>query len=159
MPHNPAAGPPQDESLGELVAHASDQISTLIRAEIELAKAELRFDAKRVGTASGLFAAAAFIGHLVLILASFTIAYWLVAAGLSQALAFTIVTVFYILAALVLVLFGWRRLKGLTKMQRTTRTLRHLKGGSDELGSLGAAKLPEGAGEIGARRESVTDGR
>ncbi|PZG42904.1 phage holin family protein [Spongiactinospora gelatinilytica] len=159
MPHNPAAGPPQDESLGELVAQASDQISTLIRAEIELAKAELRFDAKRVGTASGLFAAAAFIGHLVLILASFTIAYWLVAAGLSQALAFTIVTVFYILAALVLVLFGWRRLKGLTKMQRTTRTLKHLKGGSDELDSLGAAKLPEGAGEIGARRESVTDGR
>ena len=66
MPHNPAAEP-QDESLGELVARASDHISTLVRSEIELAKAELTFNARRAGTAAGLFAAAAFILHLCLI--------------------------------------------------------------------------------------------
>ena len=52
---------PLEESLGALVAAASDHISTLVRAEIELAKVELRFDAKRVGAAAVLFGAAAFM--------------------------------------------------------------------------------------------------
>lgn len=131
MPHN-SAEQAQEESLGDLVAQATDHISTLIRSEIELAKAELTFDAKRVGTAAGLFAAAAFIAHLCLILASFAIAYALVAAGVWQWLAFTIVTVFYLLIALLLVFVGTRRLKGLSGMKRTTRTLKSLKGGDTE---------------------------
>ncbi|MEU7893641.1 phage holin family protein [Nonomuraea sp. NPDC049152] len=117
----------EEESLGALVAQATDQISTLVRSEIELAKAELRFDAKRVGTAAGLFAAAAFMAHLCLILASFAIAYVLVELGVWQWLAFTIVTVFYLLVAGVLVFVGIRRLKGLAGMKRTTRSLKGLK--------------------------------
>ncbi|MEU4704424.1 phage holin family protein [Nonomuraea dietziae] len=117
----------EEESLGALVAQASDHISTLVRSEIELAKAELRFDAKRVGTAAGLFAAAAFMAHLCLILASFAIAYVLVEVGLPQWLAFTIVTVFYLLVAALLVFLGTRRLKGLAAMKRTTRSLKGLK--------------------------------
>lgn len=117
----------EEESLGALVAQASNHISTLVRSEIELAKAELRFDAKRVGTAAGLFAAAAFMAHLCLILASFAIAYVLVEIGLSTWLSFTIVTVFYLLVAGVLVFIGIRRLKGLAGMKRTTRSLKGLK--------------------------------
>src|ERR1700754_4040986 len=107
---------PEEESLGSLVAQASSHISSLIRSEIELAKAEFRFDAKRVGTAGGLFAAAAFMAHLCLILASFTIAYAL-AQVLPTWLAFLIVTVFYLLVAGLLVLIGVRRLKGLAGMK------------------------------------------
>ncbi|MFI6321435.1 phage holin family protein [Nonomuraea sp. NPDC050556] len=118
---------PEEESLGALVAQASDHISTLVRSEIELAKAELRFDAKRVGTAAGLFAAAAFMAHLCLILASFAIAYGLNALGMAQWLSFTIVTVFYLLVAALLVFIGVRRLKGLAGMKRTTRSLKGLK--------------------------------
>lgn len=127
------ATPPsqQEESLGTLVAQATEQISALVRSEIELAKAELKFDAKRVGTAAGLFGAAAFIAHLCLILASFAIAYALVALGVWQWAAFALVTLLYLLVAGVLVLIGVRRLKGLTGMRRTTRTLKSLRGGSD----------------------------
>ncbi|MEU7832628.1 MULTISPECIES: phage holin family protein [unclassified Nonomuraea] len=117
---------PEEESLGSLVAQASDQISTLIRSEIELAKAEFRFDAKRVGTAGGLFAAAAFMAHLCLILASFTIAYVL-AQWLPNWVAFLIVTVFYLLVAGLLVFIGIRRLKGLAGMKRTARSIKGLK--------------------------------
>ncbi|GAA5076403.1 hypothetical protein HNP84_007382 [Thermocatellispora tengchongensis] len=156
MPNNPAVDP-QQESLGELVAQASDHISTLIRSEIELAKAELRFDAKRVGTAAGLFAAAAFILHLCLILASFAIAYALVGLGVWQWLAFTIVTVFYLLTAALLGFIGVRRLKGLSGMKRTTRSLKNLKSGP-ELPADEKAEITTGprAGEIGAHRESVS---
>ncbi|WP_169980833.1 phage holin family protein [Microbispora sp. H10836] len=162
---------PEDESLGALVAQASHHISTLVRSEIELAKAELKFDAKRVGMAAGLFGAAAFIGHLCLILASFAIAYALVAVGLATWLAFTIVTVFYLLTAGLLVFIGYRRLKGLTGMKRTRRSLRGL-GGPEEAEVLPetipgptarpAAPAPPPytgptAGQVGAHRESVSD--
>ncbi|MFI7449483.1 phage holin family protein [Nonomuraea sp. NPDC049714] len=117
---------PEEESLGSLVAQASSHISDLVRSEIELAKAELRFDAKRVGTAGGLFAGAAFIAHLCLILASFTIAF-LLAEWLPLWASFLIVTVFYLIVAGLLVFIGMRRLKGLAGMKRTTRSLKGLK--------------------------------
>ncbi|GLW08951.1 hypothetical protein Misp01_40810 [Microtetraspora sp. NBRC 13810] len=142
MPNN-AATESQEESLGGLVAQATDHISTLVRSEIELAKAELRFDAKRVGTAAGLFAAVAFMLHLCLILASFAIAYGLVALGVWEWLAFTVVTVFYLLVAAVLGLVGYRRLKGLTGMRRTARSLRHLKDGAEPDGLVPGAARPE----------------
>ncbi|GGS78242.1 phage holin family protein [Nonomuraea spiralis] len=117
---------PEEESLGSLVAQASSHISDLVRSEIELAKAEFKFDAKRVGTAAGLFAAAAFMAHLCLILVSFTIAYVL-AQWLPNWAAFLIVTVFYLVAAGLLVLVGVRRLKGLAGMKRTARSIKGLK--------------------------------
>ncbi|MEU3168973.1 phage holin family protein [Streptosporangium sp. NPDC006930] len=151
MTHIPPAEP-QEESLGALVAAASDHISTLVRAEIELAKAEFRFDAKRVGTAAGLFGAAAFMAHLCLILASFTIAYALVAAGMWTWLAFLIVTVFYLLVAALLVFIGIRRLKGLTGMKRTLRSLKTIKsGGHDPALDTAAAT----AGQTGGHRDPV----
>ncbi|MEV0316514.1 phage holin family protein [Nonomuraea fuscirosea] len=118
--------PEEEESLGSLVAQASSHISSLVRSEIELAKAEFRFDAKRVGMAGGLFAAAAFMAHLCLILASFTIAYAL-AQVMPTWLAFLIVTVFYLLVAGLLVFIGIRRLKGLAGMKRTARSIKGLK--------------------------------
>ncbi|MFC4529758.1 phage holin family protein [Sphaerisporangium dianthi] len=121
------AAPTEEESLGALVAQASHHISTLVRSEIELAKAELKFDAKRVGTAVGLFGVAAFMLHLCLILASFAIAYGLVQLGMMPWLAFTIVTAFYLVMALLLAFVGYRRLKGLAGMKRTARSLKNLK--------------------------------
>lgn len=121
------AAPPEEESLGALVAQASHHISTLVRSELELAKAELKFDAKRVGTAAGLFGVAAFMLHLCLILLSFTIAYGLVQLGMMPWLAFLIVTLFYVIVAALLALIGYRRLKGLAGMKRTTRSLKGLR--------------------------------
>lgn len=139
---------PEEESLGALVAQASSHISTLVRSEIELAKAELRFDAKRVGTATGLFAAAAFMAHLCLILGSFTIAFAL-QQWLPTWAAFLIVTVFYLVVAGLLVLIGVRRLKGLAGMRRTTRSLKELKEIATPDGELPLA------GELGTHREPV----
>ncbi|MFF0310905.1 phage holin family protein [Streptosporangium sp. NPDC004379] len=146
---------PQEESLGSLVAAATDQISTLVRAEIELAKSELRFDAKRAGVAAGLFGAAAFMAHLCLILASFAIAYGLVALGVWTWLAFAIVTVFYLVVAGLFVYLGIRRLKGLTGMKRTLHSLKTLKSGESDL-PVAAAPVPPTAGQVGSHREPVS---
>lgn len=157
MTHVPPAEP-QEESLGSLVAAASDQISTLVRAEIELAKAEFRFDAKRVGMAAGLFGAAAFMAHLCLILGSFALAYGLVAAGVWTWLAFLIVTVLYLLVAGGLVFIGVRRLKGLTGMKRTLRSLKTIKSGERETG-LGSSPAPVAAAGTDGRHDPVRPGR
>ncbi|SEL50809.1 phage holin family protein [Nonomuraea pusilla] len=129
---------PEEESLGALVAEASSHISTLVRSEIELAKAELRFDAKRVGTAVGMFAAAAFIGHLCLILLSFAAAYGL-AYLIPTPLAFLVVTVVYLVIAGLGVWLGVRKLKGLAGMKRTARSIRDLK----EIATPEGSDLPE----------------
>jgi Putative Actinobacterial Holin-X, holin superfamily III len=157
------AAPSEEDSLGALVAQASHHVSTLVRSEIELAKAELKFDAKRVGTAAGLFGVAAFMLHLCLILGSFAIAYGLVQLGMMPWLAFTIVTVFYLVVALLLAFVGYRRLKGLAGMKRTTRSLKSLKGVAkpEEEAALVASGAPEPyrgptAGQVGHHRVPVT---
>jgi hypothetical protein len=54
----------RDRPLGELVKQLADQTSTLVRQEIELAKAETTLKAKTAGKGAGLVGAAAVIGLL-----------------------------------------------------------------------------------------------
>ncbi len=65
----------QDPSIGRLVHDASRDISTLVQKEIQLAKSELKVSVQAGGIGIGLFAAAAFIAVLAIIMLSFAIAY------------------------------------------------------------------------------------
>lgn len=51
-----------DRSVAELVKQLSDQTATLVRQEIELAKAELTEKGKRAGLGAGMFGGAAVFG-------------------------------------------------------------------------------------------------
>jgi hypothetical protein len=53
------ARPVTEQSTSELVQRASEQISTLVRDEIALAKAELAVKAKHAGIGAGLFSGGA----------------------------------------------------------------------------------------------------
>src|SRR5712671_3832526 len=79
------------ESLGDLVALAVSDISQLVRYEVDLAKLELKADARRIGIGGVLLGVAAFVGCLVLMLLSFAYAYGLIAAGIWAWAAFLIV--------------------------------------------------------------------
>jgi putative superfamily III holin-X len=59
-------GPPTDVSMGELVKRLSEQTSRLAHQEVELAKAELVVQGKRVETGLGLFGGAGAIGFYAL---------------------------------------------------------------------------------------------
>src|SRR5690349_13822355 len=50
--------PTSEASTGELIAQATDDISTLIRNEIQLAKQDLATSGKRLGIGAGLFGVA-----------------------------------------------------------------------------------------------------
>ncbi|WP_110180601.1 phage holin family protein [Nocardioides solisilvae] len=109
-----------DPTIGRLVSDATRDISTLINKEIQLAKSELKVSVKAGGTGIGLFAAAAFVGLLALILFSWTLVYLIHWGGSGLALhwAFLIVTVLYLLVAGVLGLLGYRAVRKVRAPER-----------------------------------------
>jgi uncharacterized membrane protein YqjE len=55
---------PRDHSIGELVKDLATETSTLVRQEIDLAKAEMTERGKRAGKGAGMLGAAALVGLL-----------------------------------------------------------------------------------------------
>jgi len=113
-----------EPTIGKLVGDASKDISALISQEIQLAKSELSVSVKAGGLGVALFAAAAFVLLIVLILGSMTVAYFISSAGLGLHWAFLIVTGFYLLLAAVLGFVGFRSVK---KVKAPTRTIETTK--------------------------------
>ncbi|MER7444733.1 phage holin family protein [Micromonospora avicenniae] len=104
-------------SLGELLREVTTDLSTLMRQEVELAKAEIRQEGRRAGKAAGLFGGAGFGGYMVALFLS--LALW---AGLSNVMdggwAGLIVAVIW--AAIAALLYSTakrhaRRVRGLTR--------------------------------------------
>jgi uncharacterized small protein (DUF1192 family) len=61
----PITGPDvSDHSVGELFGRVAGDLSTLLRQEVELAKAELRAEASKAGKAGAMFGGAGVLGHL-----------------------------------------------------------------------------------------------
>jgi Putative Actinobacterial Holin-X, holin superfamily III len=126
-PYTSAGGgqPDGDEpSIGALVAEASRDLSTLLRAEVDLAKAEIKDEAKTAAKGGAMFGAAAFLGLLAVILLSIALAYGLITLGVWTWLAFVIVAVLYLLLAAVLVLIGRNAVSQVGPPERTIRTVR-----------------------------------
>jgi uncharacterized membrane protein YqjE len=71
------SGSVTDESLVDLVSRVSENASTLIREEIELAKAEIEFKTKRLAQGAAVGAAAGFFVFLALIFLFQSLAYGL----------------------------------------------------------------------------------
>jgi len=92
-------------TIGQLVADASREMSTLVRSEIALAKAEVTGGLKSGGKGAGLLGAAAFLGLLGLIFLFHTLArvldIWLPISA-----SYGIVTALLFLVAAVLGLMG-----------------------------------------------------
>jgi len=115
---------PADQSVGELVRDASTQVSTLVRAEIELAKAELSATAKRAGVGAGFVVAAGVIALLSLPFLFVTLAEVLVAVGLPRWSAYLIVWGLFVVVAAILGLIGYRVVRKLRAPERTIETVK-----------------------------------
>ena len=95
-----------ERTLGQLVADATHDISSIMRSEIALAKAEIGADAKKAGAGAGMFAVAGVLAFLALILLLIAAAYGLVAAGLPPWLSFLIVAGVLLVVGAILALVG-----------------------------------------------------
>ncbi|NMM34434.1 MAG: phage holin family protein, partial [Phycicoccus sp.] len=79
---------------------------SIIRSEIALAKAEIGADVKKAGAGAGLFAAAALLVFLALLLLPIAAAYGLVAAGLAPWLSFLVVSGLFLVLGAILAVVG-----------------------------------------------------
>ena len=149
-PHDGSA----EQTLGALFATASRDLSTLVRSEIELAKAEIRVDVKNGATGGAMFGAAAFLGVLAVILLSIAAAYGLVALGLHPGWAFLIVAGGYLLLAAILGLVGKKVISKVGPPERTIRTSKDTASFLKSPRSDGAAadRTPGAAGAPTPRR-------
>lgn len=116
--------PDEQPSVGELVRQASEHISTLVRGEIELAKAELSGSVKRAGIGGGMLAAAAVVLLLSVPFLFVVLAEVLVAIDLPRWLSYLIVWLLFLLIAGVLALIGRSQLKKVRKPERTMETVK-----------------------------------
>jgi uncharacterized membrane protein YqjE len=131
----------EDMSIGELVKVATGSVSQLVKSEIELAKLELKDDAKRAALGSTLFAVAGVTAAIVLVMLSFTVVYVLITLGVWDWAAFLIVAVLYALLGGALVGIGLRRMKKMSGVSRTRRTVKEdiamlRRGGGDDQPAL-----------------------
>jgi hypothetical protein len=117
----------EEPSVGQLVTSAFDDISTLIKHEVDLAKAELTFSVKNGGLAAGLFAAAGFLLLLSVIMLSVAIAYLIHLSGLDLAWCFLIVWGAYTGLAVILGLIGWTRVKFVKPPKRAIEQAKETK--------------------------------
>lgn len=112
-----------EPSLGELIGEATRDLSQLFRAEVDLAKLELKEEATTAAKAGGMMAAAGVLGHLALLLALFAAA-WGLATVMPTGVAFLIVAVVVAIVAAVLFAVGRSRMKEATPVApQTVETL------------------------------------
>ena len=116
-----------DPTIGRLVADASRDISTLVRDEIALVKAELKISIKAGGIGIGLFAGAAFLVLLAIIMLSVAIAYFIAFTGLDLAWCFLLVFVLYVAIAGLLALIGIRKVKQVKAPERAIHQAQETK--------------------------------
>jgi uncharacterized membrane protein YqjE len=120
----------RDQSLGSLVSLAVSDVSQLLKYELDLAKLELKADVRRLGIAGALMGMAAFVGCLVLVLLCFAFAYGLITLGIWSWAAFLIVAGTCVVLAGVGVLVGALKVRKLSGLRKTRRTVQ------DDLGLL-----------------------
>ncbi|GEK20916.1 phage holin family protein [Cellulomonas xylanilytica] len=122
----PLGAPPQQQSVGELLSDVTRDLSTLLRQEIELAKAETRQSAKQAAKGGSMFAGAAVAGHMVLLFLS--IALWWALGDLMDSLAWSavVVAVLWAIVAAVLAARGRAESKRVAGLPRTTDTVKKI---------------------------------
>jgi Putative Actinobacterial Holin-X, holin superfamily III len=113
-------------SVGELVGHVAQDLSMLMRQELELAKAEVKQEITKTGKAAGMFGAAGFAGYMVLLFASIAL-WWGLANVMDQGWAALIVTAIWAVIGAVAFVVGRRQIKEVNpKPEQTIETVKEL---------------------------------
>ena len=109
-------------SLGELLGDVTRDLSTLMRQEVELAKAEAKQSATKAGKGAGMLAGAGVAGHFVLLFLSLGLMFAL-GALMPLGWAALIVAVIWGIIAAVLASIGRKELKQIKGLPQTGETL------------------------------------
>ncbi len=113
-----------ETSVGELIGNITNDLSTLFRQEVELAKAELKQEASKAGKAAGMLGVAGFAGYLAVVLLSFAAVFGL-ANVIDAGWAALIIAVIWGLIGAVMYVTGRNKLKTVDPVpHRTVDTIK-----------------------------------
>ncbi|MGW0916979.1 phage holin family protein [Streptomyces sp. NPDC002784] len=114
----------QDSSVGELLSGMASDVQTLLRQEVELAKAEIREEAGKAGKAAGMYGGAGFGGYMVALFASLA-AMFALANVMDTGWAALIVTAVWAAIAAILFVMGRSKMREVSpKPEQTVETLK-----------------------------------
>ena len=122
-------------SIGGLISDISSDLSTLMRQEVALAKAEVKQSATRAGKGAGMLGGVGYAAHLTVLFLSITL--WMALAYALDNLAWSalIVAALWGVIAAILALVGRKKLQQVEGAPRTTETAKRvpdaLKGNED----------------------------
>lgn len=125
-----AEGRPDVEgtSVGQLMGEVAKDLSTLMRQELELAKVEVKAEAKKAGTGAGLFGAAGFAGYMVMLFLSIAL-WWALSHLVGHSWSALIVAILWGIVAAVAALMGKKKFQQVNpKPERTVETLSEVPG-------------------------------
>lgn len=116
----------EDVSVGQLIGEVTKDLSTLMRQELELAKAELTAEAKKAGQGAGMFGAAGFAGYMVLLFLSCAL-WWALENVMDAGLAALIVAIIWGVIGAVAFVLGRNKFREVhPKPERTIDTLQQV---------------------------------
>lgn len=135
--HSGAIGTPMTEegrpdvegnSVGALIGEVTKDLSTLMRQELELAKVEMKAEAKKAGTGAGLFGVAGFAGYMMIVFLSVAL-WWALSHLVGHSWSALIVAVIWGAIAAVAGLMGKKKFQQVNpKPERTVDTLSQVPG-------------------------------
>ena len=112
-------------SLGDLLGEVTKDLSTLMRQELELAKAELRTSAKRAGKGAGMLGGAGYAALMAVFFLSVAL-WWAIGQLTGLGWSAVIVAVIWGVIALILFLTGRKQLKEIQGAPQTVDTLKRI---------------------------------
>ncbi len=116
----------ENASVGDLLGNVSRDLSTLMRQELALAKAELKVEAAKAGKGAGMLGGAGFAGYMVVLFGSIAL-WWALANVMDHGLAALLVAVLWAVIGGVLYLTGRRTLRAVDpEPRRTVDTLKQV---------------------------------
>lgn len=121
----PGAGSGKDPTIGELVGEVSRDLSTLVRQEIELAKAEAKQSAQRAGKGAGMFGGAGVAGHMVLLFLSLAL-WWALGTVMGLGWSGLVVAAVWGVIAAVLALRGRKELQSVEGLPQTADSVKKI---------------------------------
>jgi hypothetical protein len=111
-------------SVGQLMGEITADLSSLMRQELELAKAELKQEATKAGKGAGMLGGAAYAGHMVLLFGTFALVF-AIGSQLGDGWAALVMTTVWAVVAGVLAVRGRDQMRRVNpKPQRSINSLK-----------------------------------
>ena len=112
-----------DRSVGDLVSEAVSDITRLVKYEVDLAKAELLADLRRIGISSALAATILVTSFLMLVMLCFALAYGLQTLGVWDWASFLIVAGVLVLLAAAFAGIIYLKVRRLDRLSKTRESV------------------------------------